>query len=897
MNIIDKFKNLFNKYEPINEKIKKTKSKADEKIKNSAIKPKHPEPGASKKISKATVGHGKNPLEALKMRDAKQVFGAPAAPTPYPKPKKEPKEKPLKDAFVGEYVFKDNLKDPSKIIAYYKSIDGNVKKVTFAKDLADKEAHMQEILKKDESDWVSEGKDGNRLRDLRKINENGQLFSNVEYATNYIKSPDTRSGDYCLIYPLEGLEPGYAVLLLRANGENGIKEVMINPFENIKNVISKEVSKVNFSIIQNHYSILGRVVKTQAEAEILLGAYKIGDMRIWFEKEKAVLAYVDSNKKIKIEYFPFKNTKLEDIQNVILKDLKHPSFNEDLIKLYGMETVRDTKEDAIKSIEATRTGEFIIYPDLERPRGLHLLIKTGQETYVERMIGIHEDLLDSIEAHLLDHNFQDYHPAFKKFLQSASVNESGRVKRYVFKEKIYYQKDVAEEIFKEAFKNIPDQPGEIKKIKVNDATYLVSLKRKARTGKSVKINIDRVETIDIIGNGSFGTVTAIERLTSKKTQAMKKATDKKPVGIRDINYEVQLLKEINPKGTVPGLIKPATAFTNGKKVEVLQDGDLEHALSEKNVFFPQFTDKIHACVQLVCGMAHLSANEIVAGDLKPANCLVTKGSKTKPPRVGLSDLGGMRRTKDISALSSVWTPSYVTSNDAHYILMLKNFIKTSGANPKQILQAEKRLKQALDKMAVFSMGCILFKILDPDPNGKFPYAVMKKKYLDNNQKREIDITGAIYFDKSAFKKLKKAIPEEMYSCIEDMLQMDPRERPDIHSLYARFLDSASTINDESLKIAIEDYKKAIDRLEEQQSLPIDHATDILILKHHGLLANNFIEATKKLSNSNQKFMYYVETRPDKMQVIHRVSFNGSKTIDKELNPNEDALLSYTYLSL
>ncbi|MDP1834878.1 MAG: hypothetical protein Q8K75_03020 [Chlamydiales bacterium] len=179
-----------------------------------------------------------------------------------------------------------------------------------------------------------------------------------------------------------------------------------------------------------------------------------------------------------------------------------------------------------------------------------------------------------------------------------------------------------------------------------------------------------------LGSGSFGVVHKVVDVFGATTHAMKLAkleinvmqeeADHNYKAIKDVKNEAKLLSYI---GLQRGVQRPPShqAFAIDKAGWVGFVGHLYScSLSEVKPFLENKTAGMECGHQLFCGLAVLEEKGVILGDVKGGNILVTLDEQTGLPKeVGLADLGGAKKTKDLN-LSKLRKSPLGTKTPGHY---------------------------------------------------------------------------------------------------------------------------------------------------------------------------------------------------------------------------------------
>ena len=237
----------------------------------------------------------------------------------------------------------------------------------------------------------------------------------------------------------------------------------------------------------------------------------------------------------------------------------------------------------------------------------------------------------------------------------------------------------AEKIVKEA----ANDHKEPKNVKKNSVRHFVEVKlnEKEKIQFAAKLNkkggMKLTQIGKNLGSGAFGEAFVHIHLNQGIEEVYKQAKTGVLGAIKDVKNEHDLLKQIHSKGTVWGIqAKPSKLLVILKKgghkkggetiygfLGKKYDGDYSKDIQEKPK--ESLRHRLFEFHQLLYGLKHLAANNLLHGDLKPQNILVKKeldGTKS----VHIADLGGAADASkwDAAALAKgIYTRPYYPKED------------------------------------------------------------------------------------------------------------------------------------------------------------------------------------------------------------------------------------------
>ncbi|KAA6361622.1 MAG: putative serine threonine-protein kinase nek2, partial [Streblomastix strix] len=271
-----------------------------------------------------------------------------------------------------------------------------------------------------------------------------------------------------------------------------------------------------------------------------------------------------------------------------------------------------------------------------------------------------------------------------------------------------------------------------------------------------------------IGSGGFGTICLVKEKLSGKLMARKEMNYGTPEQIDMVNNEVRIILEMHEmfrsssqsQNQFIHIVEPLGFFVDEEEfkaylvMEYCEGGDLQKYIEDmkRNGKMITVEDAWSTISQLVSAISQLHSHEIIHGDLKPSNVLLSRDRKIK-----LGDFGLARKLQNGA--------TYATANGFSWRFLGPELLVTpaSQQNAKGInlLNYKKELRFSSD---IWALGVILFELLalehpflNEDEN--LPLLEKLKQVIDNEPK-----------------PLPLHYPENMRNLILRMLEKDPRQR-------------------------------------------------------------------------------------------------------------------------
>ena len=206
------------------------------------------------------------------------------------------------------------------------------------------------------------------------------------------------------------------------------------------------------------------------------------------------------------------------------------------------------------------------------------------------------------------------------------------------------------------------------------------------------------EVLQLLGEGAFGKVLKVSSLINQKIYAMKildlkgKENDSMTKEDKEKYFisEIELLKKLDH----PNIVKYYKSFREGDKLYIIMEyfdnGDLDDYINVLRNEKKQKKEEIwNIFYQCISGLNYLHSSGVVHRDIKPPNIFMTKNKIIKIGDFGVSAI--IREKKGM-----------------HKIRKLKGtVVGTKKYMAPEIFQKQKQYNEKVD---IFSMGCVFYKI-------------------------------------------------------------------------------------------------------------------------------------------------------------------------------------------
>jgi serine/threonine protein kinase len=277
--------------------------------------------------------------------------------------------------------------------------------------------------------------------------------------------------------------------------------------------------------------------------------------------------------------------------------------------------------------------------------------------------------------------------------------------------------------------------------------------------------------LNIIGNGSYGTVYKAEHVPTKKLVALK------DINISDLSTDEtdRLINEISIQkcNTSDFIIKYYDSFVDNEHVYIISElavnGDLQTLIRKKYSFKDNFIAKI--IIQISLGLNYLHKHNIIHRDLKTSNIFFNDNWDVKIGDLGLAKF--FAKSKFTNSL--IGSPSY----------MSPEMYDSDGYT---------------EKVDMWSLGCILYNMLTLEHPFKATN-IVQLVYIINNYE---------------FKKISNNIEnyEDWNNILNTLLNKNPVERTNSHKLCKNeFLIKTSNISNYTIDVYLNNRNKIAENLE------------------------------------------------------------------------------------
>ena len=268
-------------------------------------------------------------------------------------------------------------------------------------------------------------------------------------------------------------------------------------------------------------------------------------------------------------------------------------------------------------------------------------------------------------------------------------------------------------------------------------------------------NLDDFKIITQIGQGNFGKIYLVQEKNSGNLFSMKKILLSEELDLEDIMKEYKLCYKLKHKNIVQilGVYNNKLDITTFGIYILMEIGltDWEKEIKnrcQKNKMYSQ-KELINILTQLTNALSFLQEKNVSHRDIKPQNVLIFKNNVYK-----LADFGEAKKISDNRLISQLNT---IRGTELYMSPLLFNGMKTRQLD----------IKHNLFKSDVYSLGlCILYACT---LSNESVYDI--RKFVDMNDVKQ-------FIKKSLEKKYNKRFIE----LIENMLEINERNRPDFIQL-------------------------------------------------------------------------------------------------------------------
>jgi len=277
---------------------------------------------------------------------------------------------------------------------------------------------------------------------------------------------------------------------------------------------------------------------------------------------------------------------------------------------------------------------------------------------------------------------------------------------------------------------------------------------------------DDFEFLQLLGQGAFGKVLKVSSLINHKVYAMKilDLEEKEEEGIsKEIKEqyfisEIELLKKLKH----PNICKYYKSFREEDKLYIIMEyfdnGDLgtyikvlQNYSKQKELKKDEIWNIFYQCLS---GLDYLHTTGVVHRDIKPQNIFMTKNKIIKIGDFGVSAL--IKEKKEMEKIHKVGQ-TFVGS----YEYMAPEVYK----------------KKYTEKIDIFSMGCVFYKLC----------------YLKDYQKMEYVQEGDRFIHKPVSSEISQNIDSNFIEVISKMLEVNPDKRPNSKIIFEIIKDNYNKI--------------------------------------------------------------------------------------------------------
>ena len=283
---------------------------------------------------------------------------------------------------------------------------------------------------------------------------------------------------------------------------------------------------------------------------------------------------------------------------------------------------------------------------------------------------------------------------------------------------------------------------------------------------SIGDSVEDFEFLQLLGEGSFGKVIKVSSLINHKIYAMKilnlenKDDFSKEQKEDYFESEIELLKSLNH----PNIVKYYKSFREDDKLYIIMEyfdnGDLDDYIKvlkyEKNKVKKEEIWNIF--YQSISGLTYLHSSKVIHRDIKPANIFMTKNKIIK-----IGDFGVSAVVKE-------------KKEDMKKIRQLSGTVV--GSLPYMAPEILKQKRIYNEKVDVFSMGCVFYKICCLKDYQKVDYVIEENKVKNDLRQSEIPTN----YD------------SDLMNIIKLMVEIDPEKRADSKTIMEKILEKYNKIS-------------------------------------------------------------------------------------------------------
>ena len=273
------------------------------------------------------------------------------------------------------------------------------------------------------------------------------------------------------------------------------------------------------------------------------------------------------------------------------------------------------------------------------------------------------------------------------------------------------------------------------------------------------------EVLQLLGEGAFGKVLKVSSLINQKIYAMKildlkgKENDSMSKEDKEKYFisEIELLKKLDH----PNIVKYYKSFRENEQLYIIMEyfdnGDLDDYIRVLKNEKKQKKEEIwNIFYQCITGLNYLHSSGVVHRDIKPPNIFMSKNKIIKIGDFGVSAIikekKGMQKIRKLKG-TVVGTQLYMAP---------------------EILQKQKQYNEKVD---IFSMGCVFYKIC----------------CLEDYQKEKYIIEGNQIIKKLTSNEITTNYDDDLMDIIKLMLENDANKRPDSKTILEKVLENYNKI--------------------------------------------------------------------------------------------------------
>ena len=282
-------------------------------------------------------------------------------------------------------------------------------------------------------------------------------------------------------------------------------------------------------------------------------------------------------------------------------------------------------------------------------------------------------------------------------------------------------------------------------------------------------SVDDFEFLQLLGKGSFGKVLKVSSLINHKIYAMKILNlENQNQGNDGLSQEqkeeyftskIELLKKLNH----PNIVKYYKSFREDDKLYIIMEYFDNGDLNDYIKVLKYEKDKVkkeeiwNIFYQSISGLNYLHTSNVVHRDIKPENIFMTKNKIIK-----IGDFGVSAVVKE-------------KNEDMEKIHQLTGTVIVSLEYMAPEIFKQKKIYN--EKIDVFSMGCVFYKICCLKDYQKINYVLEEDKIINDLVQIEIPTN----YD------------SDLMNIIKLMVELEPEKRPDSRTIMEKILEKYNKI--------------------------------------------------------------------------------------------------------